>query len=48
MDPTYSKKTLNNSEKKYEKQNLPLPKIYYDTVINFAPIYDSGSSLGRS
>lgn len=42
------KKTLNNSEKKYEKQNLPLPKIYYDTVINFAPIYDSGSSLGRS
>ena len=33
--------------RKLKEQNRKLPKVYYTHDTKFAPIYDSGSSLGR-
>ena len=38
---------LKKGHDKYEKSNQKLPKMFYEYEKIFAPIYDSGSSLGR-
>lgn len=41
------KKVFKESEEQYKKSNKKIPKHYYETQRFFAPIYDSGSCLGR-
>lgn len=41
------KRLLKSGEKGYEMSGVKPPKIYYRATTQFAPIYDSGSSLAR-
>lgn len=41
------KKALKSGQEIYEKKNVKLPGMFYNYDKKFAPIYDSGSSLGR-
>ena len=48
--PKVSEKTaflLKRREERYMEKGMPIPEVYYTTDNKFAPIYDSGSSLGR-
>ena len=44
---SWIKSGLKKGHETYEKSNQRLPKMFYDYEKKFAPIYDSGSSLGR-
>lgn len=41
------KKIMKKMQEDYEKNNQKIPKLFYENEKRFAPIYDSGSSLGR-
>lgn len=41
------RRNLKKTHERYEKSKEPLPKFFYQEERIFAPIYDSGSSLGR-
>ena len=43
----WTKRTLKRSYDFHKKNNAPIPKYFYEEEQKFAPIYDSGSSLGR-
>jgi len=42
-----SKHFFKSTHSSFKKRNQPVPKSHYDIINRFAPIYDSGSSLGR-
>lgn len=44
---SWIKRNLKETHEAYEKNKAPLPGIFYTEEKKFAPIYDSGSSLGR-